>query len=115
MNTVERLKKMLAENKIVLDWLIQQSKTNVLSQDATDEDAIREYQETVAALTDAISRLEWVPVNKRLPTAGKYICLATNYPMILLYVNGEFIDTQCNIYTVTHWLPLPQPPAPEGE
>ena len=47
----------------------------------------------------------WIPVTARLPEDGQKI------PIMMVRVNGAWIDDQFEFYTtVTHWRPLPEPP-----
>lgn len=61
-----------------------------------------------------------IPCNKRLPEKdGDYLCISNNEYKILPYRNGEFYCTcfdsvlRCCNSSVTHWMPLPQPPKGE--
>jgi hypothetical protein len=61
---------------------------------------------------------EWISVEERLPNeSGKYICCTTK-GTILIARFYRLIDGGCfsnhNICTVTHWMPLPEPPKMKG-
>lgn len=59
--------------------------------------------------------MEWISVKDRLPKNGKYLVLSgftTDYEVGITtsyYENGEW-----GIGSLTHWMPLPEPPKEEG-
>lgn len=62
-----------------------------------------------AAIADAAPR--WIPVEERLPDdETKVICYPEYYKVH--YENGDWWSGNYRIiYGVTHWQPLPEPPA----
>lgn len=74
-----------------------------------------------AALREQEER-RWVPVVERYPdTCGQYLCRAKNtifedscYTEILRFERTGFYCRGTRINTVTHWIPLPEPPKEDG-
>ena len=65
-----------------------------------------------------IREREWISIDERLPeTVGFYLCWREGFvpgkhlPESVLYDGIWTSMTQTNIQDVTHWMPLPQPPA----
>lgn len=73
-------------------------------------------------IKDLISRTQWIPVTDRYPGKGKeYLCRCIcngcedlPFYMVLGYViydkNPHFQHEQTGGMSVTHWMPLPEPP-----
>lgn len=85
-------------------------------------DAIAQtYVETVHEIED---KRKWIPVTERLPKEnGFYLCLYKHKApggvamdeglSILQWINNKWGIN--DIYLVTHWMPIPEPPESEGE
>lgn len=95
-------------------------------------DAIEELRADKAALNGTVTNLleqikdigkfRWIPVTERLPSEnGFYLCLYNhNHPGGVAMDEGlSILQWFCGgwnlneIYTVTHWMPLPTPPKEE--
>lgn len=80
---------------------------------ATDEHLA--MWEKINQLQAEVERLKLISVKDRLPTeAGKYLCMVLDsdghYYSLEWYLGGEWGSFYCE---VTHWMPLPEPPAGE--
>jgi hypothetical protein len=57
---------------------------------------------------------EWISVNESLPESGKYVLgiYKRNLPMVVMYhsIERHFTMHMEHVF-VTHWMPLPPPPA----
>ena len=118
MNTIDVLKDILDDLQLGKDWGVSQ----VLI-DASDE--------KIAALTNAIEQLEWVPVSGGLPkytndynvvcVIGSMLgCFETVRTYRFEAIRGQqpcwiVPDKYDEIVKITHWRRLPQPPAKDGE
>lgn len=75
----------------------------------------------ISALREQEER-RWIPVVERYPdTCGQYLCRAKNmifedscYTEILRFERTGFYCRGTRINTVTHWIPLPEPPKEDG-
>jgi len=76
----------------------------------TDDPEIREaYALAIAAL----SRDRWISVEDRLPEEGEWVLIfgpGYHVPLEGFLISGAWIDDQFERRTVTHWMPLPEPP-----
>jgi len=105
-----------------------------LEREAEEYAEVRQYQGTKdrslkCELKDAYlagaKRLRWIPVSERLPEPGQDVLCALwdrlSKVQWLAYdycVKGRARSTWSELWTnsdVTHWMPLPVLPAPEGE
>ena len=68
---------------------------------------------------DAIEALsakvpQWIPVTGRLPDDGQWVLVwghGQHIPTMMFRESGAWIDDQFEFHTtVTHWMPLPEPP-----
>lgn len=75
--------------------------------------------DTNERLTAELGKHRWVPVEERLPEqSGAYLVILYTVPDVarLYYYyapNEEFGQTRSGVWcaeTVTHWMPLPEPP-----
>lgn len=73
----------------------------------------------LTAAADELDKRRWVPVEERLPEqSGAYLVILYTVPDVarLYYYyapNEEFGQTRSGVWcaeTVTHWMPLPEPP-----
>lgn len=91
-----------------------------------DEDEDRHARiEYVRELTEAVrqyvNRERWMPVGERLPETDLYVLGARDDGTTWIYFRDhrdrEFKAFGCSgdDYTITHWRPLPPPPAKDGE
>ena len=92
-------------------------------------DAIAELQNDNAALNGTVSNLieqiaelskpRWIPVTERLPEDGQWVLVwghGQKIPIMMFRESGAWIDDQFEFHTtVTHWMPLPEPPKEETE
>jgi hypothetical protein len=104
MEIIETLKDMLRKAKSGLNW-------------EDDQEIRKVYLKEIAALTEAISSMEWVKVSDRLP--GHDHCVLVSHLGIVeiaFYFNEDWTSL-CSgrLKYVTHWRALPLPPAPGGE
>ena len=60
---------------------------------------------------------EWISVKDRLPECGEVIAFSNQYEDYLIGCLFEFecedvvcYSDGCEMYHVTHWMPLPEPP-----
>ena len=98
-----------------------------LHRDAADaiEELTRENESLAKSVNEAseILRRRWIPVTERVPSEnGFYLCLYNhNHPggvamdeglSILQWFCGRWNLNE--IYTVTHWMPIPEPPKEEA-
>jgi len=74
-------------------------------------------EDTIAALRARIAELEaalrWIPVTERLPEKIKVVNVSDGICVGAGYVCnfGDWIlDGKVDMQSVTHWMPLPQPP-----
>ena len=71
---------------------------------------------------------KWIPVNEKLPTARKKVLVAYKNGVTIAERNGYLVDPKTvNTYwrgvhgskhqltSVTHWMPLPEPPKEETD
>ena len=82
-------------------------------------DSLEEVNEACRMGMEALERQRWIPVSERLPNDGEFV---------LTYKNGQFEvqeyekrrngwisgDWFWSLCTVTHWMPLPEPPEEGG-
>lgn len=80
------------------------------------------FNELLVACNTSMNRLRWISVEDRLPepnfedTSSKWVLACVNH-------SGVFIDSYnhkhgewcINLKSVTHWMPLPEPPKKGGE
>ncbi len=80
---------------------------------------------------DELRKQQWISVKDRLPEQELQQAINENracfdievivmiagalYPTVLFYNGVEFTDGQDNIYAVTHWQPMPEPPKEREE
>lgn len=61
--------------------------------------------------------MKWISVNKTLPPEETYVLVVNSIRVTMSYYsNGIFIGVQGKphtLKTVTHWMPLPEPPKEE--
>lgn len=64
----------------------------------------------------------WIPCSERMPNKdGDYLCISNQEIKILPYRNGEFYGIcfdgvlRCCNSSVTHWMPIPEPPKGESK
>lgn len=96
MNTIEVLKEMLRV-------------MNLVGMLGYDEDRI-------AALTEAIEQLEWIPISERLPEVNQQVLIFDDCFNVRCgdWLGDKFEDEYGYHATdVTHWMPLPEPPKGE--
>lgn len=65
---------------------------------------------------------EWISVKDRLPERGEVIAFSPTYKE---YMIGRLCESSiegiycrcdgCELYQVTHWMPLPEPPKEGGD
>ena len=92
-----------------------------------EERQVAEWLEDYKRLKEHFDSLpDWLPVwvncEEAMPKKdGEYLCVSNNEFKILPYRNGEFYCTcfdavlRCCNSSVTHWMPLPEPPKEEEE
>ena len=73
-------------------------------------------------LDNGVTVQEWIPVNDRMPEAGRYVvCIAKRnpfyrfMPMLARIKKNGWVNpiTDQYISEVTNWMPIPQPPKGE--
>ena len=67
-------------------------------------------------LDSGVTVQEWVSVDDRLPEDGDVVIICTNKNFVYageLIGDTWFLDNDSWTATVTHWMPLPQPPKGE--
>ena len=66
---------------------------------------------------EELSKSRWIPVTKAFPEDGQWVLVwghGQHIPTMMFRESGAWIDDQFEFHTtVTHWMPLPEPP--EGE
>ena len=81
------------------------------------EGLICEVADEHNARLDAEERRRWIPVTERLPKDGEWVLVwgrGQQIPTMMFRESGAWIDDQFEFHTtVTHWMPLPQPPKEE--
>lgn len=112
----------------ISEWLMKAlHPENMSSYSEGERAAYRTALSEIADLPAADVRPRWIPVAERLPgKAGHYIVfveLKCNGQKISAWTQvtwffEEFIlecpeDEKCFVATVTHWMPLPEPPEEE--
>ena len=59
---------------------------------------------------------KWIPVTERLPENGRWVLVyGRNWaiPIMAFHESDAWIDDQFEKHSVTHWMPLPEPPKGE--
>ena len=79
------------------------------------ETVIRKYFEKLPAV-DVVPVQQWISVKDRLPeVAGWYIVFYNESAMQVAFFKGKTWPFNNNYHTITHWMPLPEPPKMDGE
>ena len=61
--------------------------------------------------------MSWISVEDRLPDEGKFYftyCAESGGVGVLEYIGNYFSDPEDNVYPVTHYMELPNPPTGES-
>lgn len=86
-------------------------------------DAAKRFLDTYLSSLPSSAKVEgeqWVSVKDSLPEIGEYVLVVCNTDVVMkgILMNDGwevfFRDRAAVSYTVTHWMPLPQPPHPIG-
>jgi hypothetical protein len=65
----------------------------------------------------AVSSVKWISVNDRLPDAATkenmndVLAFADGEQYVAHIWNGTWYSDGCTVESITHWMPLPEPPA----
>lgn len=60
---------------------------------------------------DVEPKRKWIPVTERLPENGKYVlAYSADYDYTTVEARHKF-----EVFQITHWMPLPEPPKEEKE
>ena len=75
-------------------------------------------REALDMAIEALERTRWIPVSERLPEKDKSVfvftdCGETDFAYIGHTTGHWFTNGMLLIPTVTHWMPLPEPPEQE--
>lgn len=65
---------------------------------------------------DGVTVQEWISVTERLPEVGEVVIICTDKNFVYageLIGDTWFLDNDSWTATVTHWMPLPEPPKGE--
>lgn len=92
------------------------------AQSLTDLPEVKEFYALAESALREQEERRWIPVVERYPdTCGQYLCRAKNtifedscYTEILRFERTGFYCRGIRINTVTHWIPLPEPPKEDG-
>lgn len=99
-----------------------------LSRYANQEFYTPQNREAHRMAIEALERSQWIPVEKRLPEQymivgydGEFEPMEFNVmikgaelPATLCFNGKNFHNWDGQIYDVTHWLPMPEPPRKDG-
>ena len=85
-----------------------------------DKPPLRCMRQLLSEAADAIEELSkprWIPVSERLPEDGQWVLVwghGQKIPIMMFRESGAWIDDQFEFHTtITHWMPLPEPPKEE--
>lgn len=87
-----------------------------LCQSCETQDCIATIEQQVPAV-DAVPVVQrWISVKDRLPeVAGWYIVFYNGSAMQVAFFKGKKWPFNNHYHTITHWMPLPEPPKMDGE
>lgn len=80
-----------------------------------DNQGDKEYGGALDMAIEALEAQRWIPVSERLPEKDKSVfvftdCGETDFAYIGYRTGHWFTNGMLLIPTVTHWMPLPEPP-----
>lgn len=87
-----------------------------LCQSYETQDCIATIEQQVPAV-DAVTVVQrWISVKDRLPeVAGWYLVFYNESAMQVAFFKGKTWPFNNHYHTITHWMPLPEPPKMDGE
>lgn len=110
-------------------WQTEEENLMLEAADAIEE-LIREVADEHNARLDAEERQRWIPVTERLPEIGEIVLAYVDD--LCLIIRAKIVDAKdyhgerridwarvdpdpffLSCYTITHWMPLPEPPKEE--
>lgn len=113
---------LISAQSVVREWKVV-AMNDIISRQAAIE-AVGEVhpldynaQSTINRIKKIPSAQEWIPCSERLPDDGQWVLVWGKWqenPIMMFRENDAWIDDQFEFYdTVTHWMPLPEPPKEE--
>ena len=88
--------------------------TTVCPRAGTGNGCITRLKKEAADVIEELSKSRWIPVTKALPEDGQWVLVwghGQHIPTMMFRESGAWIDDQFEFHTtVTHWMPLPEPP-----